>query len=60
MQEKPVCPKCGSSEIQFDSSAIWNPDLSGFEVVHVSDRAESCGNCGNEHFYAEWVKEENK
>ena len=55
MQQHPTCPDCGSTEIVFDSSVIWNTRTAAFEVIYVSDRAERCEGCGNIHFYADWV-----
>lgn len=43
----PVCSKCGSHNIAWDASAVWNPETNKMELASTHDCA-TCQDCDNE------------
>jgi len=41
----PVCPECGSSNLHFDATAVWDPNLQHTVLLTSYDDFE-CGDCG--------------
>ena len=41
----PVCPSCGSSNLHFDATAVWDPNLQHTVLLTSYDDFE-CGDCG--------------
>lgn len=52
--EKPICPNCGSDDVQFDAVAAWNADTQQFELVTEFDHAW-CNSCGATSRNMKWV-----
>lgn len=49
-----VCPRCGSSEIRSDASAMWSIDKQDWELVSLLDNKD-CDGCGADDIHPDAV-----
>lgn len=44
-KKRPLCGKCGSSQVQADATASWNMDTQAWEVAFIGDKGATCEEC---------------
>ncbi len=52
---KPVCPECGSDDIQLDAQVTWDAIRQDWDVHNVNETGGWCVACDDEFKYAEWT-----
>lgn len=55
-KRKPVCPKCGSDNVQANAGVAWDIDTQSFDIANIFDSGHACNDCGANDITFKWVK----